>query len=181
MGVNMNIQKLEVGKYLNKERKIYQECVVFNFDPSGPILYIFFNKPTDKEIQQIKNDKFEIGLYTQDEIIFILSKFGDLDWMDSPYSVHLSPAVELEQSKGKQGYGLNVLLVDASSGIIRAIRLIGLSNEFSCKLKDAMERQKTMSFNKIDYDQKINRIYSKYNTDNLVNLSSTFYRSNKNA
>jgi len=162
------MQKLEVGQLLQEGKTKYQEGVIFDFQQAGPLLYLFFNSPTETEIESIKKGEFEIGFYQKDEVIFIMAKFQGMPWMDAPYSVHLSQPFEFQEITEGKGFGLTTLLVDANTGILKAIRYSGLSTEFSRKLRIAIENQKNISWDERSYNQKIDMIYDNYSTDDLV-------------
>lgn len=162
------MQKLKVGQLLQEGKTKYQEGVIFDFQQAGTLLYLFFNSPTETEIESIKKGEFEIGFYQKDEVIFIMAKFQGMPWMDAPYSVHLSQPFEFQEITEGKGFGLTTLLVDANTGILKAIRYSGLSTEFSRKLRIAIENQKNISWDERSYNQKIDMIYDNYSTYDLV-------------
>lgn len=172
----MRMQKLEVGQLLQEGKTKYQEGVIFDFQQGGPILYLFFNRPTEKEIEAIQKGKFQVGIYCRDEVIFILTKFESMSWMDAPYSIHLSQPFEFENITEGKGFGLTTLLVDSSTGILKAIRYSGLSTEFSRKLRNAIENQKSIPWDEKAYNQKINMVYGNYRTDDLVHRADIIYK-----
>ncbi|TEB13337.1 hypothetical protein [Pelotomaculum propionicicum] len=162
------MRKYEVGKLFAEEITSYPETVKFDFTQSGPVLLVFFAGPTPKEIESVKSGRFEAGFYAKDDVIFFLARFAGLNWMDAPYTAHLSEPFEfLEMGEG-QGFGLHIFLVDARTGIIKAMRLIGLSAGFSRKLKTAIEDQKKRPFNKDVYDHQIKFVFSNFTTMELV-------------
>lgn len=161
------MEKLEVGKLFKQGKTRYTEGVRFDITDGGCNLYVFFSNPTGEEIENIKKGNFKTGFYTENNAIFMLFKFGNLAWMDAPYSVHLSKNLtNFQLFDGGQGLALNVYLIDATTGILKAIRLIGLKTRFSIQLIDAVEKQKNMSFE--GYDININSIMTKYSTKDLV-------------
>lgn len=162
------MQNYEVGKLFEQGRTRYQETIKFDFTQGGPILFVILDRPSEKEIENIRSGKMQIGIYTKDEIIFMLFKFGSLNWVDAPYSVHLSKPFDFMELSERKGYGLQILLIDASTGILKVIRYIGLPTAFSKKFKQAVLEQKERPFDNIKYDQKINAIYGNYSTDDLV-------------
>jgi len=170
------MQKLEVGQLLQEGKTKYQEGVIFDFQQAGPLLYLFFNSPTDAEIESVKKGKFEIRFYQKDEVIFILTKFQGIPWMDAPYSIHLSQPFEFQEITEGKGFGLTTLLVDANTGILKAIRYSGLSTEFSQKLRIAIENQKSIPWDADAYHKKINMIFGNYSTDDLVNRADAIYK-----
>lgn len=100
----------------------------------------------------------------------MLFKFEGINWIDAPYSVKLSKNLtKIEEINDGQGLGINIYLIDANTGILKAMRLVGLPTVFSRKLKLAIEKQMLMSFE--NYNQTVNTIYRKYNTKKLVDYA----------
>lgn len=105
-------------------------------------------------------------------IIFLLSKFGNLPWMDAPFHVALARNLtHLQNIEEGQGYGLNSMLIDSSKGEILALRYIGLGTKFSRELKKQIELQDKDDFDAYEYDLKLLRIYNTYPTRDMVNYS----------
>ncbi len=172
----MNYQKLEVGQLYKSGITNYAEGTKFDFQQSGAALELYFSKPTNDEIQDIKRGRFEIGFYECGNIIFLLFKFGGWQWMDAPYTVHLSMPFTFEDPEPGTGYSLNVSLIDAATGILRGIRYVGLSTDFSQKFKDAVNRQKLKTFNLSLYNSEIQQVYGNYSTQDLVKRADVFCR-----
>jgi hypothetical protein len=174
------LRHLEVGQLFEPGRTRYQETVKFEFTPGGPVLLIYFERPNQKEIAAIRSGKFKFGFYEHDigSVIFTLSKFEGLKWMDAPYSIHLSPpfefAPELDTDQNL-GFALQIFLIDAATGILHVIRYVGLGHDFSVKFKEALQRQKAVNFNQAAYNLKIDDAYKRYSTDDLVSYAKWFY------
>ncbi|MEG6613779.1 hypothetical protein V6C42_13065 [Pseudoclostridium thermosuccinogenes] len=67
-------------------------------------------------------------------------------------------------------------LVDASTGIIKAMRLIGLGTTFSIQLKKAIEKQKNTAFDESLYDKAITRVYGNYSTNDMIKYADIIYK-----
>jgi hypothetical protein len=172
-------QSLEVGKLFRPDVYSYPEQVQFEFEQSGPSLYIYFSQPTIKEIEAVRSGKFKIGFYETESIIFILVKFEGMNWIDAPYTVHLSPPFEFMEeldSSPMLGFGLQIFLVDAATGILKVIRYVGLGHDFSVRLRDGILRQKGIPFDKGTYGFRLNEIYRRYSTDQLVDYAKWFFK-----
>ena len=66
------------------------EGIKFGIDSGGATLMYMFDSPTRQEIRATKSGKrFEIRFITIDGIIWILSKCGNLNWVDAPYNPRL--------------------------------------------------------------------------------------------
>lgn len=158
----------EVGKPLQAGITKYEECVKFGFNQQGADMVIFFHSPTAIEVESIRTGKIELGFCEKDGIIFFLSKFAELNWMDAPYTVHLSQPFEFMEISENIGFAFTIILVDASTGLVKVIRHIGMSHRLSVELKAASLRQKQMPFKKKLYDQKVKQIYKNYTTNDLI-------------
>lgn len=161
--------KFEVGQLFKEGITRYQEGVRFDFLPEGPVLLIYFNAPSMSEINDIKQGKSRFGLFVKDNIIFFLSKFGSLAWMDAPYSIHLTKEkFDIEAPSSGEGYALNVFLIDAKTGILKAARLIGLSTKVSLSLLNAINAQRSQFFDLNNYSTKLQSLYNNYSTNDMV-------------
>ena len=132
---------------------------------------MFYRSPTKSEIRNISDGPLEIRFVSKNEIIFALAKFGDLPWLDAPYSVHLSEPFVFQEMSKTQGFGLHIILVNAATGIIMAMRMAGLPHDFSKKLQNAIEVQRKMPFNQATYDVKLENLYRAYTTKDLVKMA----------
>lgn len=130
------------------------------------------NRPTFKEKLAFKSGTpYQFNFVVVDDIIFFLSRFGTLNWMDEPFNIHLYPdgrAQLLEAPGPTQGYGLYIMLIDSSTGIIEHQRAIGLDHDLSMRLRDAIIHQPVIP----DYDQRLQRIMAQYSTMDLVALAN---------
>jgi len=168
------MQKFEVGQLFVKGVTHYEESVKFNFDDSGALLMCFFPNPTEEEISHIRKGEYNFEVCEFSGVMFFLSKFGSLRWTDAPYSPHLSPGVTFQTVTEGMGYGLSVFLVDAATGILRGLRLIGLPTEFSLQLKATIERYLQQPFDANSYHSAIDGVYAKYSTDEMVPMAQYY-------
>lgn len=129
------MQRYRVGQIVDNFKN-HHEGAYFDISDEGATLLVFFKNPTSSEIDQFKTGQyFEIRFIELYEIIMITVKIGDLNWMDAPYTPHLSfYLTELQLPKVNQGLALSLFLIDAASGEIKHMRLIGLSEEFTIQL-----------------------------------------------
>ena len=176
MDITMNeIFKYEVGQTIENFRN-HQEGVQFDMSDSGATLLVFFYNPTQDEIEQFKAGKnFEIRFTELYGIIMITVKIGNLDWMDAPYSPHLSRHLtKFTLPQNNEGLALTLMLIDAASGQIKHMRLIGLSQKFTQRLFGVAMERKVKEFNGLEYGRTINKIYNLYSTNQIVKMSSDY-------
>lgn len=173
------MQKYEIGQTIDSFKN-HQEGVYFDLDDSGATLLVFFSEPTQEEIEQFKSGKnFEIRFTELYGIIMITIKIGSLNWMDAPYTPHLSKNLTtLQLPCSNQGIGLTLIMVDAATGKIKHLRLMGLNERFTRELFGAVMEQKMKGFNKIEYNKTLDKIFSTYKTSQIVKLSRSYCRIN---
>ena len=142
----------------------HQEGVFFDITDSGIILRIYFCGVTAHEAGQFRSEKpFEMRLAGLRDIIFLLFKFGELNWMDAPYNVHLS---------------LNLTKLELPSdglGLAMTVQL-SLSTEMSRKLIKMVGEQKRKPFNVKEYFNDINSIYAAYPAKKLARMADCYYK-----
>lgn len=164
--------KYEKGQIV-KNFICHSEGAYFDMDDSGAVLIIFFNKPTQNEIKQFKaGHNFEIRFTEIEGLIMLTAKIGNLNWMDMPYTPHLSRGLTKLQIPGVgQGLALTLILVDGKSGRIEHIRLMSLNEDFTKSFFDAVKKECSHAFDKQKYVMSLNKIYQKYSTNDIVKRS----------
>lgn len=163
--------KFQVGEVIEKY-KGSNEGVRFEFTDIGADLIILFKNPNDKEIKGIKKGKLQFNLFVRENIIFLVSKFGEIPWMDAPFHVALAKNLtKLEDIQEGQGYGCTITLIDSNTGEIKAIRYVSFNTRFSKVLKENIEEQIKEDFDKVEYNIKLNDMFSKYDTKYMAKNS----------
>jgi len=133
-------------------------------------LRIFLDDLKENEINAVQNDPCELGIFIHQYVIFFLFKF--VIYTDSKPQVilggecpHLSYTItqgEKHEPEGDEMSPLNIHLVDAKSGIIKATRLITLSEDFFNTFKNAIKEQNDNETDKETFFNNIKKIYTEY-------------------
>lgn len=167
--------KYEVGQVIDNFIG-HQEGTLFDVSDEGANLIIFFKNPTKEETEQFKNGhRFEIRFVEIYGVIMMTFKIGNLNWMGAPYSPHLSKNLtKLTFPNENQGLGLTLIFVDAVTGEIKSMRLMGLSTNFTKKFFGLLMEQKIKDFNVEEYNNSLNKIYSIYPTNKIVKMSNDY-------
>lgn len=159
----------EVGK------KIISPCqdgVIFNMTDEGGVLLICFSNPTAKEKQEFK-DGLSLRFTVVNDIIFVLSRMGISNWMDSPYYRYYKGQNPKLPEVIEDGIGLSVhvMFIDAANGTLVAQKLIGCKTLGSRKLVEAIKSQPIIN----NYDQLLNITMMQYSTSKLVQNSTILF------
>lgn len=169
----MEFEKYEVGGILEKAVG-KTEGAYIDVDDAGMQIIILFDGPKPEEIAQFEQEKpFEIRFVTLSDIMMFTLKIGNLNWMDAPYSPHLSLGLtkDFEEIKPGEGLAAMLILADARNAKIKSMRLLGLSEKFSKEFVSEARRLKDKVFVKSQYDYALQNLYRKYETKEIVKLS----------
>lgn len=171
--------KYEVGQVIDNFRN-HAEGTQFDLADDGATMIVFFNRPTSNEIEQFKaGNNFEIRFVELKDVIMITAKIGNLNWMDVPYNPHLSKNLtKFQLPNENQGLGLTLILVDAVTGEIKHMKLLGLSERFTKKLYGTVMELKVKEFDKNSYIAALNSIFTSYDTKQIVKMSTDYCKMN---
>ena len=142
---------------------------VFDLTSDGALLLLKLGNPTAKEKREFKNGLPQFKFADVDGVIFFLSRFGMLNWMDSPYNRALSQYT-LERPTEGYGLALHAMLIDAATGILCAQKIIGLSTQFTNDMLTAVYNQPNLG-SRSEYNMRIARIMDLYTTDQIVEMA----------
>ena len=115
-------------------------CMMEYNNVGGLMLLYFLCTPTAKE-RNIFNlfDGFQIAFtpvrdiapYDFAEVGYFCFKIGSMEWSDCPFSPNLLDAPVFTDIDPGCGYPLTAILIDATTGVIQGLRVVGLGYEFS--------------------------------------------------
>ena len=163
-----------VGKPYNPSRRQWEERYVYQYRQGGHELLIFLKSPTKEEVKAVESGTPEFALFVQQPTIWFLSRFAPgLTWSDTPYSWHLvlgdEKQIPQEFEREGQRMLLSVLLIDADTGILRAMRAVSLSPDFSRALHAAIQTQIETGYPGDDaFGRNITRVYGRYPDTGLM-------------
>lgn len=152
------------------------DTINVQLDDCGLSIYVFMRRPNSSEIKNCSaSSDLKVRLLMKSGIIFFLIKFGDLPWMDAPYTVHLSKNLtHLIDIPDNTGYFATVLLVDTATGKPAVIRGVTIDTSVSRLLNKMIQEQKELPFDHNVHNATIQSIYSKYSTKELLKQAFKF-------
>jgi hypothetical protein len=168
--------------YPGRRNRAFPERILYAWNGDGHNLTLFLAKPTVREIESARVGKAEFALVVTGPVIWFLSKFGgSLPWSDSPYSIHLEregsadgialPPLDLTPAAR---YLCNIMLIEADTTIVRVIRAVSFSPEFTRALHQAINTQAEQEWpGSAAYDRAIAQAYQRYPSTELL-LSFAF-------
>lgn len=159
-----------VGKLLKEGVTQYEEMPEYNFRSGVHRLIIAMKNLTPKEIDAVRHVDVKLAFTVIGEVIIFQYRFGAvLPWSDAAYTWHkvpISEQVRPRQLTGEQRVLLEIILVEATTGIVQAIRVVSLSPTFSQRLHTAINRQADNPMPD-DYDAQTRRIFDNFTSGQL--------------
>ena len=148
-------------------------------DRSGLMYFINMPDLNDAEIAAARSGKVECCLFIRQPSIFVLLKIpGLLKWSDAPYSIHLTKS-EIDSSytyQGNEGLLLTIILVDSNDGKIRVLRGIGTSTDFANTFTKAVEEQRSLPFDAMQYNLHLMQTQNQHPSDDMALRGEALFR-----
>lgn len=138
--------QLTVGAPYNPTRRQWPECAQYNYRSGQHELVLFFDQPSEEEVEAVRAGACEFALVTQGIALALLWHFAPLPWGDAPYLYWKVPDGERlpprwADSSSEDRALLTVILVDARTGIVQALRAVSWSPAFTVSVHLAIRRQ----------------------------------------
>jgi hypothetical protein len=173
--------EIEVGKLYAPGVTSWPERGEFLLYDAGLELRLFFGSPTPREVNAVRKGPCRFALKVEGDVLFLLYQFGTEDevpWSDVPFTWHLVPedrrTLPSAQDTGETRAVLQTVLIDASTGIVRAIRAVSLSPDFTRALLGAIRVQASTPWpGRADYERQLADVYRRYPTTEALLASAT--------
>ena len=162
------MQIVAIGKPLFEGRTELPEAIEYNYQSGDHTLLLSMKNLHPKEIEAVRQDEAEFGLYCENSIVFLLYRFGEtLPWSDSAFSwwnvAEEDRRLPAPQENPAERILLKIILVEAATGIVKAIRVTTFSPVFTEKLHDAIREQaEGEPFSRDEFVNRSLRIYQKF-------------------
>ena len=146
------------------------DIYAMHFDNDCANIFIFQKPPKEDIIEKFNNSNPFFQIYFKSNIIFILVKFKDLDWIDIPF-IH-NNKLPYKINDDTSGYPCNIFIIDRLAGKLLTKRHSCFSNGLSKALYFAIEKQKAnLKTNRRSIVEKINTIRASFHPNEIARLS----------
>jgi len=159
----------KVGEPFVHGRTSLQHRAEYNFRFGQHGLLLCLRRLREEEVRAVRVGQAEFGLMLYGDVIFLLYRFGDGNLCgDAPYSWHLVPPDQQQlpepPATAERQAVLQVILVDADRNVVRALRAVTLSPDFTHTLHEAIRRQAGQPWDPAAYDKQLERAYQQHPT-----------------
>jgi hypothetical protein len=163
---------LAVGKPYMPGHRTFPEGSDYNYRSGAHELRLFLAHPTPKGVAAVESGPVEFGLMVESEGLFLVVRFGRALSFDCSYQWHrVDPAERVpppshEETSPELRVLLTIILVDAQSGLVRALRAVTFAPEFTRAIHCAIADQITRPFDDAAHSRWADSML-RYSTDQL--------------
>lgn len=167
---------LEVGKpYPFHNNANGFENVVSELNTSFFDVLYYAPKPPAKDLSIWKTSKIRYGVFVCENIPFFLVSFPGHDWtFDVSINFLKAKQPEGEDWIYKEDNMIHFYLINASTNVIKAMRMISIEPEVVQSIREACSKQQQQYKNPILLEGEINRIYGRFSTEEMIRNTKMF-------
>jgi hypothetical protein len=153
----------QIGEVYSPEHTEYSEATQYSYHDGVHDLVLFWRAPTAEEMAGFRSQPVEFALYVQQPVLFLLFRIVDVcEWSDVAYNVHLLSEVVVPTNPPGDRARVQLTLVDASNGIVRAKRVVGMGPSMTQAMRHTLEEQTALPFSRFDYEALVQQAYARY-------------------
>ncbi len=133
----------------------------------------FYERPTQSEINAYRFGPVTFALAVAGSHVLVIAvQYGELPWVDMPFEVHRIAPERRGVPTGDpyDAVWIRSVLVDASTGVVQALRIDAVDGEFACGLRAAVWEQLETARDDDAAAQELHRIRAEYPTSELLAL-----------
>lgn len=164
---------LQVGQLYIKGKPRWEEMADYTYRRGQHELRLFMDRPSPHEVEAIRSGLSRFALAVTGPVIWLAFIFGDLPWNTATFNIHLVPEAEREAppapTRIQQRALLQVVLVDAATGLVQTLRVLAFSGTFSNALHRAIQAQLDQGWSGLDtFDEQRMQIASAYRNRDIA-------------
>jgi hypothetical protein len=168
---------LSVGKPYLSGCWSWPEVADYNFRSGSHELRLFVAHLTPRRVEAVRTRPVEFGLLVDQPLLVLVVRFLDRSGQvvmsfDCSYSWHRVPAAErvlpppVEETSPELRALLTIILVEATDGLVRVLRTVTFSPEFTQRLHRAIADQAALAYDVGEHERAIKRML-RFTTDQL--------------
>jgi len=135
--------RVQVGQLYSPTRTSWPETPHLRLSPASCDLALFLNEPSEEEARDVSTAAASFAWVDGGLVSLLCFKFGSMSWMDAPFEPWQVAEAERGVPLGepRQYLLLQVTLVDAATGIVRAMRVVPWPPPFAEAVRETLRRQ----------------------------------------
>lgn len=162
--------ELKVGQPFSERKSWRHNSFELRYASGLFLLQLCFPSPPEREIKAFSEGAMHIALYCEQNVIFFCFRINNcMDWSDQAFSIQLIHEEDRDiPDTGNAYVPLSLVLVDADTGIIRALRMVTMTPLFASAFKKRLQIQKDTPFSREEHFATVERIYRRYPTSRHI-------------
>jgi hypothetical protein len=175
------LHALEVGKPYDPRRGSWPEGADYKFRSGGHELRLFLARATRSEVEAIRSGPVEFGFFAESMGLSLITRFGSRLSFDCSY--HWQRAAEAtgdrtlppawEETSPELRALLAIILIEATSGVVLALRSVTFSPEFTRAIDRAIADQAAGPYDPAGHREWVDGKTGRYSTDQLWERCTT--------
>jgi len=160
-----------VGQPYHPDRTRWPEVAQLRLTPAGADLTVFLATPTSAEIAGVRDGRAQFGWIDAEHTAVLAYRFHPgIPWSDAPYTPHREvTAAHVPDTNPGEHLLLHVVLVDAATGLVAAMRAVTWPHRFVAAVRSTVARLATATFSPAAADANLAELFARYPaTDALV-------------
>jgi hypothetical protein len=173
----------EVGQFYDPLRRQWPEGAQYGYRSGGHELLLFFRTPSSREVRAVEFGPAEFALVAEGPLLVLLYQFRvvpypgarlamAIPWSAAPFTIHRVPTDERVLPElpddPEQRAVLGIILIDADTGIIRAMRAVTFSPAFTAELEEAIRQQAALPYDSDSYGRLQAALERRYPTTEVL-------------
>jgi hypothetical protein len=158
------MHRFEVGQLYNPRIRRWPEGMEYAYRGGHHELVLFWESPPAGEIEAVRKGRLDLSVLESGPVILVLFRIaGACDWSEAPFSWHRVPLgqrVSPPTPSREERALLEIFLVDATTGLLQAIRVVTLTPGQTSYLHGAIQRQAVYDAEPPTYDKELDRLRS---------------------
>jgi hypothetical protein len=167
------MHKLEVGKPYHPDGQVWPERSEYSFRLGGHELRIFLGGATRREVEAVRSGPVEFGFFAEPEGLLLIARFGSQLSFDCCFNWHRVAAEERtlpppsEETSREPRASITIILVEATTGMVLALRGVTFSPEFTRALHRAIADQAGAPYDRAAHDRWSDGMVARHFADQL--------------
>jgi hypothetical protein len=150
---------LEVGKPYHPTRRSWPEGGGYKYRSEGHELRVFLRDAVRAEVEAVRAGPVEFGFFSEPEGLFLITRFGRSLSFDCSYNWHRvapeerTPPPPTEDVSPELRALLTIILVEATNGVVLALRSVTFSPEFTRALHRTIDGQVAGFYDRVAHER----------------------------
>lgn len=166
----MSYTNFQVGEKFPLPIRAQGEGGIFQYDHNGAMFILKLGRSDIIAIEAFRTGKIEIGLFSQENILFFLYKIDGIfnGWGDCPYALQFHPGEQRPDFDKPQDRTLQLYLVESHLELLLAMRTISLDDAFHHQLVTLVRAQAAQPFAAAAYLPTIQSVWRRYTPEQMA-------------